>query len=141
MDIKFGKMKGENISSIDGNNQSSYKKIKLYESDARKLYGKWDNVKIISENDTTLNGKNKKPKTNIFNSLWGINIKTKERYNYKDGENLKFAIIITLKELNGQNRKEEFIKWCSERGWLVNEINIKNEIDIYNKSEEEINFE
>lgn len=27
------------------------------------------------------------------------------------------------------------------RGWLVNKIDVQNQMDIYNKAEEEINFE
>lgn len=49
--------------------------------------------------------------------------------------------VVTLKEMNGVNRIDDFIKLCMVRGWLVNEIDVQNQIDIYNKAEEEIEFE
>lgn len=53
---------------------------------------------------------NKKTKKIKEEGLWGVSIKTKERLNFGDGANLKFGIIITLKEVNGQNRIQEFIQ-------------------------------
>ena len=47
---------------------------------------------------------------------------------------------IALKEMFGNNRIDDFIKLCMVRGWIVNSIDIENQIDIYNKSEEEIVF-
>ena len=38
----------------------------------------------------------------------------------------------------GENRIDDFIKLCMMRGWIVNRINVENQIDIYNKAEEEI---
>ena len=75
------------------------------------------------------------------NLLWKIFINTKERLNSKDGKSLKFGFVITLKELNGVNRIEQFIQQCLFKGWLVNRINVENKIEIYNKAEEEIIFE
>ena len=36
---------------------------------------------------------------------------------------------------------DEFVKLCMMRGWIVNELIIENQIDIYVKAEEEIEFE
>ena len=83
----------------------------------------------------------KEPKKKKEKGLWGIKIKTKERLNKKDGENVKFGVIITLKEVNGVNRIQEFIQQCQFRGWLVNKIDIENRIDIYNIAREEIELE
>ena len=88
-----------------------------------------------------LKGGKRRGKKKKENPLWGISIKTKERLNSKDGKSLKFGLIITLKEINGVNRIEQFIQQCLFRGWLVNRINVENKIDIYNKAEEEIIFE
>lgn len=38
----------------------------------------------------------------------------------------------------GENRIDDFIKLCMMRGWIVNRIDVENQIDIYNKAEEEI---
>jgi len=54
---------------------------------------------------------------------------------------MAFGLVITLKEINGQNRLEDFIRLCSLRGWIVNRINIENQIEIFNKAEQDIEFE
>lgn len=54
---------------------------------------------------------------------------------------IPFGVVVTLKEMNGVNRNDEFIKLCIARGWLVNRLDVENQIDIYAKAEEEINFE
>lgn len=146
MDIHFGRLsKTKNgkvkIDCINDNKQSDEGKILLYEGEARKLYRKWDNVKHIRENIKTSKGRQKLPKKKKENALWGISIKTKERLNASDGNNLKFGVVITLKEVNGVNRIQEFIQQCQFRGWLINTIDIESRIDIYNTAEEEIEFE
>ena len=50
-------------------------------------------------------------------------------------------MVVTLKEINGVNRIEDFIHQCAFRGWLVNRIDVTNRIDIYNKAEEIIKFD
>ena len=77
----------------------------------------------------------------MTNISFDISIKTKERLNSKDGKSLKFGLVITLKEINGVNRIEQFIQQCLFKGWLVNRINVENKIEIYNKAKEEIIFE
>ena len=72
---------------------------------------------------------------------WGISLKTKERLVGNSGRGMAFGLVITLKEINGYNRLEEFIRLCSLRGWLVNRINIENQIELFNKAEQDIVFE
>ena len=151
MDIKFGRLnikKGKDrkkdridIEDINDNKQSEEVNYYLYEEDARKLFRKWDNIKHKREYLVTKKGGKRQGKKKKENPLWGISIKTKERLNSKDGKSLKFGLVITLKEINGVNRIEQFIQQCLFRGWLVNRINVENKIDIYNKAEEEIIFE
>ena len=47
----------------------------------------------------------------------------------------------TLKEMNGVNRIDDFVKMCLARGWLVQRLDIENQLDLYAKAEEEIEFE
>lgn len=146
MDIHFGRLsktkKGTvKVDSINDNKQSDEGKLLMYEGTARKMYRKWDNVKHIRENVKSATGRQKKPKSKKENGLWGISIRTKERLNPQDGDGLKFGMVITLKEVNGVNRIQEFIQQCQFRGWLVNKIDVENRIDIYNKSKEEIEFD
>ena len=138
LDIKFGRLDNKGtIKSINKNYQTEEYNYYTWEEDARKLFRKWDNVKHIRDIFT---GKNKELKA-YDNPLWGLSLKTKERLEEKFGENLTFGIVITLKEISGVNRIDEFIKNAQLRGWLVNKIDIDTRIDIFNIAEEEIEFE
>lgn len=138
MDINFGRVvekKGKaSISSINSNSQGDEGGKHLYEPEARQLYRKWDNVKLISEKlkDRAV------PRKVYGAGTWGLSIKTKERLKEKNGRGLSFGVVVTLKEMYGENRIDDFIKLCMMRGWIVNRIDIENQIDIYNKAEEEI---
>ena len=65
----------------------------------------------------------------------------KGRLNSDDGNNLKFGIVVTLKEINGVNRIHQFIQLCKINNFNVTRIDVKNRIDIYNKAEEELKFD
>ena len=52
-----------------------------------------------------------------------------------------FGAVITLREINGINRIQEFVRACTFRGWIVNEVNVQNQIEVYNVSQEEIRFD
>ena len=45
-----------------------------------------------------------------INRDYGTSIKTKERLDPKAGRGLRFGIVVTLRELNGENRIDDFIK-------------------------------
>lgn len=137
LDLHFGRLKGNEIKTINDNEQGLEGIHPLYEGQARKLYRKWDNIKHICEKIKSRHS----PKKVYENGLWGISIKTKARFDGKDGEGLKFGVVITLKEINGVNRIENFIHQCAFRGWLVNRIDVMNRVDIYNKAEEEVEFD
>lgn len=141
MDLHFGRIMEKDgkasIKAIDYNKQADEGIQNIYEEDARKLYRKWDNVKHISE---ALKA-GARPRKAYAAGTWGLSIKTKERLAPKAGRGLQFGVVVTLKEMNGVNRIDEFIKLCMVRGWIVNPIDIQNQIDIYSKAEEEIEFE
>lgn len=138
LDIKFGRLNNKGtIQSINKNYQTEEYDHHTWEEDARKLFRKWDNVKHIRDIFT---GKNQAKKA-YDNPLWGLSLKTKERLEEPFGIDLKFGIVITLKEINGVNRIDEFIKNAQLKGWLVNQIDVDTRIDIFNIAEEEIEFE
>ncbi|MFM9414506.1 S8 family peptidase [Peptococcus simiae] len=145
MDIHFGRLKknktSTSIESINQNRQSDEGYFALKEEKARKLFRKWDNIKHIREYLLTEKGNKRQPKTVKENGLWGLSIKTKERLGTTGKTPLNFGLVVTLKEVNGINRIEEFIQQCQLRGWLVNEIDNQTRLDIYNLSEETISFE
>ena len=140
MDIHFGRVvvkRGSTmIKAIDDNRQSEEKQITLYEEDARKMYRKWDNVKHISEKIKEKRG----PRKAYDSGLWGLKINTKECLQ-KRKDSLPFGVVVTLKEMNGVNRIDDFVKMCLARGWLVQRLDIENQLDLYAKAEEEIEFE
>jgi hypothetical protein len=57
------------------------------------------------------------------------------------GRGMQFGVVVTLKEMYGVNRIDEFIKLCFVRGLVVHQIDIQNQYDIYVKAEEDIVFE
>lgn len=146
LDIHFGTLKKKKngkigINSINKNKQSEDERIILYEGQARKEYRKWDNVKLLRDELLTPTGKKKQPKPNNSNGLWGLSVKTKERLNEKDGYNMRFGVIVTLKEINGVNRIKDFIQLCQFNGWIVNKLDVENQINVYHIAEEEVIFD
>ena len=137
LDLHFGRIKGNGIKSIDNNLQNDEVKYFLKEGRARKLYRKWDNIKLIGEEL-----KDSPRSRKVYDDgRWGISLKTKERLLGNAGKGLNFGLVITLKEINGQNRIEEFIRLCTLRGWLVNKVSVENQIEVYNKADVDVAFE
>lgn len=137
LDIHIGRVTGEDIKPIDDNTQDRQGVKGTYEEDARRLYRKWDNVKHVSEK---INSKSR-PRKSYGTDRWGFEIKTKERMDPNAGRGIKFGVVVTLKEMNGKNRIDDFIQACSLRGWFVNRLDINNRINLYNKGEEELILE
>lgn len=104
---------------------------------AREIYRKWDNVKRVCEE---IKGR-AIPRKSYESGMWGISILTKDRVTTKNKEALQFGLVITLKEMYGKNRINEFINSCMARNWLVTRLDVQNQIDIYTRAEEEIEFE
>ena len=109
----------------------------ILEGEARAKFRKWDNVKYITE----IPKSRSRTKKSYSNKNWGMEIKTNNRLDPKDGEGIRFGVVVTLKEINGINRIDEFIKNCTLNGWLVNKVDIKTRIDIHEKVNEEIEFQ
>ena len=65
-------------------------------------------------------------------------ITSKERLSTRMKSHLNFGIVITLKEIRGINRIDDFVKACTLRGYIVNEIDIQNRAEIYNLTQQDI---
>ena len=138
LSLKFGRIvddKGK-ISDINDNIQDD-EDSRMDERQSRKEFRKWDNTKFISR----IVKNNNKPVKSYDDHLWGISVTSKERLSKQMRSPLNFGIVVTLKEVNGVNRIEDFIKACTLRGWIVNKIDVQNQLDIYASSQEEIHFE
>lgn len=143
LNLHFGRINNKGkIEDIKGDKQNQdvildNERYFLLEGEARERFRKWDNVKYIAERP-----KNKMmPKKSYDNKNWGMEIKTNNRLDPKDGIGIRFGVVVTLKEINGVNRIDEFIKNCTLNGWLVNKIDVQTRVDINKKVNEDIEFE
>lgn len=136
LDFRIGRIKNGKIDPINNDLQNDLKE-RITEKDARKNFRKWDNVKIISEAT-----KNRKiPKRMYETSLWGIEITSKKRLENKDREDIRFGIVVTLKEMNKKNRLDAFTKACRANGWLVEEVTPEADVDFMALLEEDVEFD
>lgn len=136
LSLKFGRVKddgkiddiNENIQDEDGSHTDERK--------SRKEFRKWENTKFISK---IL--KANRPVKSYGDRLWGITVTSKERLSSKMQKELNFGAVITLREINGVNRIQDFISACNLRGWIVNELDVQSQVEIYNANQEEILFD
>ena len=110
----------------------------IREESARKAFRKWDNVKCVCE--TFSERKQAKDVLNSSNPQWGMSIKAVDRLGNKDGNGVRFGVVVTLKEIKGINRIEDFINQASLKGWIVHTLEVENQIDIYKALGENIDF-
>ena len=140
LNLHFGRLKKDgSLNEINEDKQNDTLESEgrfILEGEARKRFRKWDNVKYISEKPKNI----KKPKASYSNKNWAMEVKTSNRLDPKAGVGLRFGVVVTLKEMYGVNRIDEFIRNCNLNGWLVNKIDITNRIDIHEKVNEEIDF-
>lgn len=136
LSLKFGRVKNDGrIDDINDNIQDE-EGLHADERQSRKEFRKWENTKFISK---IL--KDNRPIKSYGERLWGISVTSKERLTSRTMKNLNFGAVITLREVNGINRIQDFIRACTLRGWIVNEINVQNQLEVYNTSHEEIIFD
>ncbi|HEM3696680.1 TPA: S8 family peptidase [Streptococcus suis] len=140
LQITFGRLKENGIDAINHDNQHAedapgYVK----ENAARHLFRKWDNVKHIGEKFNSR--KRNKPILNRANPQWGMSVKTVERLKKGDGKGIRFGVVVTLKELHGKNRIEDFIQQAELRGWLVHRLEVEAQVELFNSLNEEVEFE
>lgn len=138
LDLKIGRIKDdEKIKSINKDGQGEIGTY-INEKRSRNEFRKWDNSKSIKEKYSSNNGERESYK----NKLWGINItKSMRFYNKTTRDKIKFGLVVTLREINGENRIDEFIQRCFFNQWMVEKVEVDNQVELYNKAEEEITFE
>ena len=134
--IKFGRVKSDDSIEDINENKIDEKDSYVTERIARREFRKWDNTKLISN---LL--KNSKPRIAYEDRLWGLSITSMERLTSHIQKELNFGAVITLKEMKGINRVQEFIRNCNLRGWIVTEVNIENRVNLYNVNQEDITLE
>lgn len=143
LNLHFGRINNKGkIEDIKGDKQNQDdalggERYFLLEGEARERFRKWDNVKYIAERPKD----RMRPKRSYDNKNWGMEVKTNNRLDPRDGMGIRFGVVVTLREINGVNRIDEFIRSCTLNGWLVNKIDVQTRIDINRKVNEEIEFE
>ena len=136
LSLKFGRVKPNgSIEDINDNIQDDAGAY-VDERASRREFRKWENTKFISK----ILKKNR-PLKAYDERFWGISVVSKERLSTKMQGGLNFAAVITLKEIQGINRIQNFISACNLRGYIVNQLNINAQVKVYNANQEEITFE
>lgn len=136
LSLKFGRIKSNG--SIDDINDNVQDDVGAHvdERASRREFRKWENTKFISK---VL--KNNRPLKSYDERLWGMSVTSKERLSTRMQGKLNFGVVITLKEIKGINRIQDFITACTLRGWIVNELDVDVQVEVYNTNQEEIVFE
>lgn len=143
LNLHFGRIKDDGkLNEINNDKQNqdeelNTEKYYLLEGEARGRFRKWDNVKYITE----IPKDKMTSKKSYNNKNWGMEIKTNNRLDPQDGMGVRFGVVVTLREMNGVNRIDEFIKNCNLNGWMVNELDVQTRVDINKKINEDIEFE
>ena len=137
LSIRFGRISESGINDINQNTQDDDNSFN-FERKARREFRKWENTKFIS---SRLNPKRVTSLNLYGDGLWGISIASKERSNRPEMNDLSFGVVITLKHTKGFNRINDFKHACLLRGYLVNEVRIKNQLELYEKAQETIKFD
>lgn len=136
LSLKFGRVRTDgSIEDINDNVQDDTGSH-IDERASRKEFRKWENTKFISK---IL--KRNRPLKAYDERLWGISVVSKERLSTKTQGSLNFAAIVTLKEIKGVNRIQDFVTACALRGYIVNELDINARVEAYNANQEEVHFE
>lgn len=136
LDLHFGRMTKDGIKSLDHNLQGEQDTL-TYERDARNLYRKWDNVKHIGD----LTKSRFVPKKTFGEANWGFKIRRSGRQDEPQADATPFAMVVTLKEMEGRDRIDEFIQRCHLQHWIVNEIDIHDHLELYQEAALDIDFD
>ena len=136
LSLKFGRVKEDgSIADINENIQDEAGHA-IDERQSRKEFRKWENTKFISK---VL--KKNRALDSYDERLWGISIISKERLATSMKAHLNFGVVVTLREIKGINRIQDFITACTLRGWIVNEIDLESRLALYHKNQEDLTFD
>ena len=144
LDLKFGRVQQKKsdqskttIQDLNGNIQDRTGAF-CTEANARDHFQKWNNVKVILDKFTPTT---RAKKAGNEEGFWGLNIKSKERLDEKYGVGMPYSVVVTLRNIKGENRINDFVKACHSNGWIVQQVDVKKNITIAEKMEETISFD
>ena len=124
MDVHFGRVAGTlqapDIKTVNRNIQGVDILGGCFEEDARRMFRKWDNVKLVSEVE--------KPRLRVKKSyaskMWGLEILSKDRRQNAIRSPLNYGVVLTLKNIHKKNLIDEFIGHCEFMGWIVERVSV-----------------
>lgn len=124
MDVRFGRVAGTvhdpKVMSVNKNIQGDESLGGCFEEDARKLFRKWDNVKIVSEVEKP----GLRVKKSYASKMWGLEILSKDRRQNAVRSPLNYGVVLTLKNIHKKNLIDEFIGYCEFMGWIVERVSV-----------------
>lgn len=112
----------------------------ISEDIARDNYRKWDNVKHIGE----IIKPGARAKKSYGFGRWGLAFTLKDRASVRSertSEDTPVGVVVTLKDLHGNNRIDEFVFNCQAAGWIVNRIDMEARLDLRQEMDAEIDFD
>ena len=141
LSLQFGRLKkgDKGIDTID-KYRSYLEEGFTFESDARKAFRKWDNLKTIIDSFPSKKMPGKEV-LNANNKNWGIHISYNERSANANSSYIDWGLVITLKATDGINRFNDFVHACEFNGWLVTPIIYENYVELSAKLNEEIELD
>lgn len=137
LSLKFGRMNEKGIVDIN-HNVIDVDGEYTDERRSRMEFRKWENTKFIS---SLLKENGNRLLKSYGDGLWGVSLTSMERGRIAKHEELLFGLVICLKNIKGENKINEFKHNCLLRGYIVNEVNINNQINIFEKAQNEVEFE
>lgn len=136
LSLKFGKVGSKGTIEDINKNVQDDNDGHANERKSRQEFRKWENTKFVS----SLFHNNRALKS-FDDKLWGFCVTSKERRSQPLKEELNFGAVVTLREIKGVNRIEEFKHACLLRGYIVTKLEVHNQIEIYETSQEEVVFQ
>ncbi|MBE7004742.1 MAG: S8 family peptidase [Ruminococcaceae bacterium] len=137
LSLQFGRVKANGAIEDINDNVQDEETAHVDERQSRKDFRKWENTKFISK----VLKRRSRPAKSYEDRLWGMVITSKLRLGSRTENGLNFGAVVTLREINGVNRIQDFIRACTLRGWIVNELDIQQKLELYNSNQEDIKFE
>ena len=137
LSLKFGRMNEKGIVDIN-HNVIDVDGEYTDERRSRMEFRKWENTKFIS---SLLKENGNRLLKSYGDGLWGVSLTSMERGRIAKHEELLFGLVICLKNIKGENKINEFKHNCLLRGYIVNEVNINNQINIFEKAQNEVESE
>lgn len=100
------------IYDIKNNTQGSDSAQNLPEAKVRKSFRKWDNTKFLHEYSSLSSSTHRPKKARNAKGLWGCSLLYKQRLSTMERPSMHLGLVVTLKELHGVNRFDEFVFNC-----------------------------